>query len=147
MNANTLPSHQEIVEPVIHPVRDPDQSLIFNHLGPTTIQQILHHSQWNKAPGASGLTYDLLKCGAERTWQLISELFKILVEVKMVSQSWKRSIVVPVPKKGDLCQIKNYRPIFLPEPLRKIFKHCLLYYINESVRPSFLTQGGFRTNH
>ncbi|TEB15429.1 hypothetical protein C9890_0607 [Perkinsus sp. BL_2016] len=65
----------------------------------------------------------------------------------MVPQTWKRSIVVPVPKKGDLCLIKNYRPISLTEPLRKIFEHCMLRYVNESIGQSFLTQGGFRTNH
>ena len=55
--------------------------------------------------------------------------------------------IVPVPKKGDLNLIKNYRPISLTEPLRKPMEHCLLKYVNLKVGPSFLTQGGFRTNH
>lgn len=147
MNKNSLPAHHQTVEPILHPMRDPEPSSMRRHFNPSVIQKILHRSQWNKAPGSSGLTYDILKCGGELTCQLISELFKIFIEVKLVPQSWKRSIVVPVPKKGDLCLIKNYRPISLTEPLRKIFEHCMLRYINESAGPSFLTQGGFRTNH
>lgn len=147
MNKNELPAYHQTVEPLIYPMRDPDPSKIERHFSPTVIQQVLYRSQWNKAPGTSGLTYDILKCGAELTFQLISDLFKIFIETKMVPQTWKRSIVVPVPKKGDLCLIKNYRPISLTEPLRKIFEHCMLRYVNESIGQSFLTQGGFRTNH
>jgi len=147
LNKNNLPCPRSTTEPVIHPMRDPDPSRISSHFGPCVIRDVIKRTLWNKAAGASGITYDLLKCGDEMTFQLISELFKLFLAVKLVPQSWKRSIVVPVPKKGDLTQIKNYRPISLTEPLRKIFEHCMLRYVNESVGPSFLTQGGFRTNH
>lgn len=147
MNKNNLPCPSETTEPVIQPIRNPDPSGIERYLNPVTIRDIMKRTQWNKAAGASGLTYDILKCGDEITFKLISELFKLFSSVKLVPQSWKRSIVVPVPKKGDLSQIKNYRPISLTEPLRKLFEHCLLRYVNESAGTSFLTQGGFRTNH
>lgn len=147
MNKNSLPIPSTTTEPIMHPMRDPDPSNIERHFGPSIIKDIIKRTQWNKAPGASGLTYDLLKCGDHQTTKLISEFFKLLVHVKLVPQAWKRSIVVPVPKKGDLTQIKNYRPISLTEPLRKIFEHCMLRYVNDSTGPSFLTQGGFRTNH
>lgn len=147
MNKNCLPTPSGTVEPVIHPLRDPDPSGIEKEFYPSIVREILKRTQWNKAPGASGLTYDILKCGDFFTHKLISEFFKVLILAKLVPQSWKRSIVVPVPKKGDLTQIKNYRPISLTEPLRKLFEHCMLRYVNLSAGPSFLTQGGFRTNH
>jgi hypothetical protein len=147
MNKNTLPTPSITTEPIMYPMRDPDYSNVDRHFGPSIIKDIIKRTQWNKAPGASGLTYDLLKCGDYQTTKLISEFFKLLVHVKLVPQSWKRSIVVPVPKKGDLTQIQNYRPISLTEPLRKIFEHCMLRYVNDSAGPSFLTQGGFRTNY
>lgn len=147
LNKNNLPRPSSTTEPLIHPMRDPDPSRISNYFGPAVIRDIINRTLWNKAAGASGITYDILKCGEEMTFKLISELFKLFLAVKLVPQSWKRSIVVPVPKKGDLTQIKNYRPISLTEPLRKIFEHCMLRYVNESVGQSFLTQGGFRTNH
>ena len=147
MNKNNLPAHHQTVEAILHPMRNPDSYPMRPHFDPHVIKKVLHRSQWNKAPGASGLTYDILKCGGELTFHLISELFLLFIEVKLVPQSWKRSIVVPVPKKGDLCLIQNYRPISLTEPLRKVFEHCMLRYVNESAGSSFLTQGGFRTNH
>ena len=147
LNKNDLPRPNATTEPIIFPMKDPDPSGIRRHFGPKKIRDIVKRTLWNKAPGASGLTYDILKCGDALTFKLIAEFFKLILAAKLVPQSWKRSIVVPVPKKGDLTMIKNYRPISLTEPLRKIFEHCMLMYVNESAGPTFLTQGGFRTNH
>jgi hypothetical protein len=77
----------------------------------------------------------------------ISDFFKLLLLTGRVLSRLKTALIVPVPKKGNLCQIQNYRPISLTEPLRKLLEHCLLKFINTKISPSFLTQGGFRTNH
>lgn len=148
MNRNTLPGHRYEVEPrILNTVELPILQVVSSHFRPYVINDVLKRCQWNKSPGISSMTYDILKCGGENLQKLISEFFTFINLIGRVPSSWKRSLVVPVPKKGDLCKIQNYRPISLTEPLRKIYEHCILRYINENAGPTFLTQGGFRTNH
>ena len=148
MNTNNLPSPQTTTEPVI--LQLPSLSLI-TELKPlissSNIAITLKRMSSNKSPGSSGLTYDILKAAPMQVMEAISKFFELIVILNCAPSSWKRAIIVPVPKKGDLNSIKNYRPISLTEPLRKLMEHCLLKYVNAKVGPSFLTQGGFRTNH
>lgn len=148
MNTNNLPSPLSTTEPVI--LQLPSLPLI-TELKPlissSSIAITLKRMSCNKSPGSSGLTYDILKAAPMQVMQAISEFFELIVILNCAPSSWKRAIIVPVPKKGDLNLIKNYRPISLTEPLRKLMEHCLLKYVNLKVGPSFLTQGGFRTNH
>ena len=51
----------------------------------------------------------------------------------------------PVPKKGDLSRISNYRPISLTELTQKIFEMCILHRLGPEVKLS-REQGGFRGN-
>lgn len=148
MNSNNLPSPRTTTEPII--LQLPSLPLIAElkpMISPSSIAIILKRMSSNKIPGSSGLTYDILKVAPMQVMDAISEFFELVIISNCAPSSWKRTLIVPVPKKGDLNSIKNYRPISLTEPLRKLMEHCLLKYVNLKVGPSFLTQGGFRTNH
>ena len=148
MNTNNLPMPASTTEPIMLQLPSlPLSTEIKQFISSSSIAIILKRISWNKSPGSSGLTYDLLKVAPLQVFEAISEFFELIVFLNCAPSSWKRSLIVPVPKKGDLNVIKNYRPISLTEPLRKLMEHCLLKYVNKMVGPSFLTQGGFRTNH
>ena len=53
--------------------------------------------------------------------------------------------IVPVPKKGDLSLIQNYRPISLLENLRKLYEKCLMEIVKNQMRSLSQEQGGFRS--
>ena len=63
---------------------------------------------------------------------------------------WKKALVVPIPKKGNLTKVQNYRPIsLLPLPgkiLEKLMHYHLSAYLENN---SLLTkeQHGFRKDH
>ena len=148
MNTNNLPSPASTTEPVVLQLPSlPLATEIKPFISSSTIAIILKKISWNKSPGSSGLTYDILKIAPMQVFEAISEFFELIIILNCAPSSWKRALIVPVPKKGDLNLIKNYRPISLTEPLRKLMEHCLLKYVNKMAGPSFLTQGGFRTNH
>lgn len=112
-----------------------------------TILNVLQSVPWNKAAGASGVSYDLLKGASNNAISVIAEWFGIIFEIGLVPSSWTRSLVVPVPKKGDLNLIKNYRPISLTESFRKLFEHCVNKYMTRTFPANHFTQGGFRSHH
>lgn len=64
-----------------------------------TILNVLQSVPWNKAAGASGVSYDLLKGASNNAISVIAEWFGIIFEIGLVPSSWTRSLVVPVPKK------------------------------------------------
>lgn len=148
MNTNSLPSPIRTTEPVI--LQLPSLPLVAEmepFISASSVGLILKWISWNKSPGASGMCYDVLKVAPIQVLEGISEFFKLILIIGRVPSRWKTALIVPVPKKGDLCQIQNYRPISLTEPMRKLLEHCLLKFINSKIGASFLTQGGFRTNH
>lgn len=108
---------------------------------------ILEDVPWNKTAGNSGVCYDLLKAADFSVISLIARWFRALFCLGLIPSSWTRSMIVPVPKKGDLNLIKNYRPISLTESLRKIFEHCMVRFLTPVAGPMHFSQGGFRSDH
>ena len=148
MNTNSLPSPSRTTEPVVLNLPSlPLSEELASFIDASSLGLILKWISWNKSPGASGLCYDILKIAPFQVLEVISDFFKLIITLGRVPSRWKTALIVPVPKKGDLNLIQNYRPISLTEPLRKLLEHCLLKFINTKIGPSFLTQGGFRTNH
>lgn len=98
-----------------------------------------------KAPGYSGLPNELISSAASQLLPTIKVFFTFLFTRKVVPASWKTAIIIPIPKKGDLTVIENYRPISLTENLRKCYEVCIDKYIQRTVKLS-MAQGGFRPN-
>lgn len=76
--------------------------------------------------GLTGLSSDLLHPISDLVAPLLSSLFSIYFYLDAVPSSWQRSLICPVPKKGDLSRISNYRPISLTEVTRKVYEMCIL---------------------
>ena len=87
------------------------------HISTSSIGLILKNISWNKSPGASGLTYDILK---------IAPLQVLLTQSRSSLNFYCYTEVCPIKlealancpraEEGDLNLIKNYRPISLTEP-------------------------------
>lgn len=109
-----------------------------------TYQGILRSTN-GKAPGASGIRVELLKAGGLTAASALAVLFNACWRTGRCPKRWKQALVHPVPKKGDLTRIENYRPISLTEVMRKIFEGVLWRTkLGRVVEPLDMTQGGFR---
>ncbi|KAI4873887.1 hypothetical protein NFI96_008616, partial [Prochilodus magdalenae] len=77
-----------------------------------------------RAPGIDGLPVDFFKA----FWGVIGEdLFSILQAShgQILPMSCKRAVLSLLPKKGDLCLLKNWRPVSLLCADYKILSRCL----------------------
>jgi Reverse transcriptase (RNA-dependent DNA polymerase)/Endonuclease-reverse transcriptase len=103
-----------------------------------------------KAPGDSGLVNELVKaCPRNAMSKLLCAFFQFLFITGTIPESWKKCKIVPVPKKGDLSLINNYRPISLLENIRKLYERCVLGHLQEGMAAGKFKQlndeqGGFR---
>lgn len=62
-------------------------------------------------------------------------LFNSIITNGHFSVSWKKSFLIPIPKKGDSKNIDNYRGIALQSCLPKLFDRILKNIIYEIVEP------------
>ena len=80
----------------------------------------------------------------------ITHMYNLSIRTAKFPDTWKKALVVPIPKKGNLTRVQNYRPIsLLPLPgkiLEKLVHQLLSAYLENN---SLLAkeQHGFRRNH
>lgn len=131
-----VPQHIEILP-------DQDVNFALEIFDDDSVLKYILESAAGKSPGLTGISADLLHPIAESAAPILSSLFGLYFHLDAIPSSWQRSLICPVPKKGDLSRISNYRPISLTEVTRKIYEMCLLEHMKSSVTLS-REQGGFR---
>ncbi len=80
----------------------------------------------DKSAGRSGITAEFLKCFVDDLNQLLVDEFNQFVE-GFIPQWWKSGIIVLLPKKGDLCELDNWRPISLLNTEWKVFSNIIFF--------------------
>lgn len=94
-------------------------------------------------------TYFFKQCG-EVLLDVIAQFFNSSVLCGQFPDSLKSALIIPVPKKGNLHDVANYRPISLLSILSKIFEKLMIKKLNcfiekHNILGSF--QHGFRRDH
>ena len=86
-------------------------------------------------------------CSRSRSWwkRTLLNLFNLVLSWGVVPTLWKRSIVVPIFKRGDAGLATNYRPISLASCCFKLFEHLVHFRIGPLISSQLdVCQGGFR---
>ena len=55
----------------------------------------------------------------------MKHIFKLIADSSSFPSMWKTSRIVPVFKKGNKCDVSNYRPIAILSNFSKVFEFCL----------------------
>ena len=99
----------------------------------------------NKASGGDGITVELfqiLKVGAVK---MLYSIYQQIWKTQQWPQDWKRSVFIPIPKKGNFNKCSNYCTIALishsSKVMLKILQASLQQYLNHEF-PDI--QAGFR---
>lgn len=114
------------------------------------VKLIIKSRNNKKSTGPDNINNTILKKLSSKSLKLISILFNHIFNIGYFPTEWKLATVIPIPKKGNTMDPKNYRPISLISCISKIYEK----FINEKLRehceennviPN--TQFGFRPNH
>jgi len=98
-----------------------------------------------KAPGETGISNELVKYGGSKLQEEIKKLFIKIQKEQKIPDDWKKSLTVPIFKKGNKKDPHNYRGITLLESIMKLFTNILKDEITTYVQMSD-EQQGFRQN-
>ena len=100
----------------------------------------------NKASGGDGIPVELFQILNDDTVKVLHSICQQIWKTQQSwPQDWKRSVFIPIPKKGNAKECSNYRTIALiahaSKVMLKILQVRLQQYVNHEL-PNF--QAGFR---
>ena len=99
----------------------------------------------NKASGGDGIPVELFQILKDDIVKVLHSIFKQIWKTQQWPQDWKRSVFIPIPKKGNAKKCSNYRTITLishaSKVMLKILQARLQQYVHRELPD---VQAGFR---
>ncbi len=86
-----------------------------------------------KAEGPDGITGRILKSCADQLAGLFTSIFNESLATSVVSTSFKKSVIIPVPKNSKPSCLNDYRPVALTSTVMKVFERLLKKHICSSI--------------
>ena len=98
-----------------------------------------------KASGGDGIPAELLKILKDDAVKVLHSICQQIWKSQQLPQNWKRSVFIPIPKKGNAKECSNYSTIALishaSKVMLKILQTWLQQYVNCEIPD---VQAGFR---
>ena len=99
----------------------------------------------NKASGGNGIPAELFQIVKDDAVKMLHSICLQFLKTQQWPQDWKRSVFIPVPKKGDAKECSNYRTIALISHASKVMLKILQVRLQQYVNREFTdVQTGFR---
>ena len=109
------------------------------------VKWVLGSITMNKASGGDGIPVELFQILKDDAVKVLHSTSQQIWKTQQWPQDWKRSVFIPIPKKGNAKECSNYRTIALishtSKVMLKIIQARLQQYMNRE-RPD--VQAGFR---
>ncbi|KAK3564663.1 hypothetical protein QTP86_024528, partial [Hemibagrus guttatus] len=99
------------------------------------VRQIFLKKKRRKAPGSDGVTPACLKTCADQLAFIFSQIFNRSLELCEVPACFKRSTIIPIPKKPKITGLNDYRPVALKSVVMKSFERLVLAYLKNITGP------------
>ena len=91
----------------------------------------------NKASGGDGIPVELFQILKDDAVKVLHSICQQIWKTKQWPQDWKRSLFIPIPKKGNAKECSNYHMIVLishvSEVMHKILQTRLQQYVNREL--------------
>ena len=109
---------------------DPDNhDSIITHLEPDTldceVKWALGSSTTNKASGGDGIPTELLPVLKDDAVKVLHSICQQIWKIQQWPQDWKRSVFIPIPKKGNAKECSNYHTTALISHASKVMLKIL----------------------
>ena len=99
----------------------------------------------NKASGGDGIPVELFQILEDDAVRVLHSICQQIWKTQQWPQDWKRSVFIPIPKKGSAKECSNYRTVELishaSKVMLKILQARLQQYVNHELPD---VQAGFR---
>ena len=79
----------------------------------------------NKASGVNGIAVKLFQILKDDAVKVLHSIFQPIWKTQQWPKDWKRSVFIPIPKKGNAKECSNYRTIALISHASKVMLKIL----------------------
>ena len=105
------------------------------HLEPDTLECEVKWTLWsiflNKASGGNGIPTELFKILKDDAVKVLHPICQQIWETQQWPQDWKRSVFIPIQKKGSAKECSNYHTVvFISQAFRLMLQARLRPYMN-----------------
>ena len=97
--------------------------------------QLFKKQKTKKAPGPDGVSPSCLKVCADQLTPIFTQIFNRSLELCEVPSCFKRSTIIPVPKKPAISGLNDYRPVALTSVVMKTFERLVLSHLKDITGP------------
>uniref|UniRef100_A0A670KKD3 Reverse transcriptase domain-containing protein n=1 Tax=Podarcis muralis TaxID=64176 RepID=A0A670KKD3_PODMU len=119
-------------------------------VSPERCTQLISMLSGDKSPGEDMIPPEVFLSNQSWWAPILASLFTTINATLKIPPNWKQSIVIPIHKKGDPQDPRNYRPISLLDISYKVYSRFLLEKLIEWAEETKLfhpEQAGFRKGH
>ena len=127
-----------------------DSSILNEQISDEEIIKSIKRSKNNKSPGPDGISVEMYKETLALILPFLNKLFNAIFDSGNFPESWCKSIITPIYKKGSRNDPSNYRAISLIDSLCKIFMGILSSRLNNWCEENNVldeSQAGFRQKY
>ena len=116
----------------------PDNDNVVTHLEPDSLK---HEVRWalgsittNKASGSDGIPVELFQILKDDAVKVLHSICQQIWKTQQWPQDWKRSVFIPIPKKGNVKECSNCHTVVLisdvSNVMLRILQARLQMYVN-----------------
>ena len=102
---------------------------VITHLEPdiltSKVKWVLGSITTNKASGGDGIPAELFQILTDDAVEVLHSIRQQIWKTRQWSQDWKRSVFIPIPKKGNANECSNYHTIALISHASKVMLKIL----------------------
>ena len=91
----------------------------------------------NKASGGDGIPVELFQILKDDTVKMLNSICQQIWKTQKWPQDWKRSVFIPIPKKGNAKECSNYCAIALTSHASKVMLKILQARLQQYVNVNF----------
>ena len=142
-------THKNYTKKDLHDTDNHDGVITHTHLEPDILEcevkWALESITMNKASGGDGIPVELLQILKDDAVKVLLSICQQIWKTQQWPQYWKRSVFIPIPKKGNAKECSDYCTIALishtSKVMLKILQARLQQYVNHELSD---VQDGFR---
>ncbi len=97
------------------------------------VRRELRRVNVRKAAGPDGITGRVLRSCADQLAGLFTSIFNESLATSVVPTSFKKSVIIPVPKNSKPSCLNDYHPVALTSTVMKVFERLLKKHICSSI--------------
>ncbi len=102
------------------------------------MNRVFRKQKSRKASGTDGISPACLKVCADQLAPIFTQIFNRSLELCEVPCCFKRSTIIPVPKKPRITGLNDYRPVTLTSVVMKSLERLVLAYLKDITRPCWI---------